>query len=144
MELKMKNPEFRETIKEKLKGQHFMHLMGFDLSRIELGEVHGEMKLEQKHLQQFGFVHGGVTSTISDITMGFAAYSLMPVGKGVVTANLSVDYHYPGTGEKIRAEAKVDKAGTKLLYCSARIYTEENGQSKLIATARSIMAVVEK
>lgn len=144
MSFRAQNPKFKETIREKLKGQHFMHHIGFDLTDISEGMVKGEMKLEQKHLQQFGFVHGGVTASLMDITMGFAAYSLMPVGKGVVTANLSIDFLNPGLGDELHATGEVEKIGSKLVYCKARVYSLENGQRTHIASARSIMAVVEK
>ena len=144
MKFDIKNPDFRETIKEKLKGQHFMHHIGFDLSQIEAGWVEGELPLSQKHMQQFGFVHGGVTATLMDITMGFAAYSLMPVGQGVVTANLSVDFLNPAYGDKLIARGEVEKLGSKLVYCTAKIFCQEGEKRWQIASARSIMAVVEK
>lgn len=137
-----KNPHFKETIIKKLEGQHFMHLMGFDLTEIEAGRVVGEMALTQKHLQQFGYVHGGVITTISDITMGFAAYSLVPKGMGTVTATISVDFHYPGEGESIKAIGWVEKSGSKLLFCRGEVWCSVNGKEKLIATAKSIMAAV--
>jgi uncharacterized protein (TIGR00369 family) len=137
-----KDPNFESKIRERLGGQHFMHLMGFDLTSIKAGEVIGEMQLEQKHLQQYGFVHGGVTATILDITMGFAAYSLMPVGKGVVTANISIDYYHPGEGDKIIAVGEVDKPGGKMVFCSGKVFVVKNGEKKLIAAARSVMAVI--
>lgn len=143
MNFEVPNPDFKSNIKEKLKGQHFMHHLGFDLTEIEVGRVVGEMELKQKHLQQFDFVHGGVTATLMDITMGFAAYSLMPVGYGVVTANLSIDFLNPGEGDKIRAVGEVEKVGAKLVYCFAKIYTYKNGVETKIAAARSVMAVVK-
>lgn len=143
MDFKVINPNFRENIIEKLKGQHFMHLVGFDLTDMQLGMVKGKMPIEQKHLQQFGFVHGGVTSTLMDITMGFAAYSLVPENSGVVTANLSVDYHYPGQGDELLAIGKVEKPGSKMFFCSGELYSVTANEKKLIATARSIMAVIK-
>ena len=137
------NPNFKATIKQKLKGQHFMHLIGFDLTRIEFGVVEGQMNLENKHLQQFGFVHGGATSSILDITMGFAAYSVVPIEKGVVTANISIDFLNPGDGDKIIAIGEVEKAGNKLVFTHGRVFTEKDGQRKLIATARSVMAIID-
>ncbi len=137
------NPNFKATIKQKLKVQHFMHLIGFDLTRIECGVVEGQMNLENKHLQQFGFVHGGATSTILDITMGFAAYSVVPIEKGVVTANISIDFLNPGDGDKIIAIGEVEKAGNKLVFTHGRVFTEKDGQRKLIATARSVMAIID-
>lgn len=141
---KIKNPEFKETIIEKLKGQHFMHFIGFDLTEIKAGKIVGEMELKKDHLQQFGYVHGGVTATLMDITMGFAAYTLMPKGFGVVTANLSIDFLNPGEGNSIKAIGEVEKVGSKLVFCSAKIFTYKNGQKTQIASARSIMAVVQK
>lgn len=140
----IKNPNFEKTIREKLKGQHFMHHIGFDLSRIEAGRIEGEMPLKQIHLQQFGFVHGGLTATLMDIVMGFAAYSLMPSDLGVVTANLSIDYLNPGEGESIKAIGEVEKMGSKLVFCTAKIYCLNKGVEVQIASARSIMAVVKK
>ena len=138
-----RNPNFEKEIRERLKGQHFMHLMGFDLTSIASGKVSGEMAIEQKHNQQFGFVHGGVTATILDICMGFAAYSLVPVGCGTVTANISVDYFKPGQGERIIAMGEVEKAGKKMMFCKGKVFTELDGVRTLIATSRSVMAVVD-
>lgn len=138
-----KDPNFETKIKQRLSGQHFMHLMGFDLIDIQAGLVKGEMMLSQKHLQQYGFVHGGVTATILDITMGFAAYTLMPVGKGVVTANISIDYLNPGDGEKIISIGEVEKPGSKMVFTTGRVFVEKNGIRKQIATARAVMAVIE-
>ena len=141
--LKSRNPDFYAEIKERLKGQKFMHLMGFDLTEIEAGRIVGEMELDEIHLQQFGYVHGGVTATISDICMGFAAYSLVPKGFGTVTANISIDYFKPGQGEKIIAIGEVEKAGKSMMFCVGKVYTERNGQRTLISTSRSVMAVVD-
>jgi uncharacterized protein (TIGR00369 family) len=137
------NPNFEELIKQKLKGQHFMHLVGFNITHINCGIIEGEMLLEQKHLQQFGFVHGGATSTILDITMGFAAYSVIPAGKGVVTANISIDFLNPGEGDKIIAIGEVEKAGNKMVFTQGKVFTEKDGKRKIIASARSVMAVVD-
>lgn len=138
-----KDPYFKQKIIQRLSGQHFMHLMGFDLVDIQAGVVIGEMALGQKHLQQYGFVHGGVTATILDITMGFAAYTLMPVGKGVVTATISVDYLNPGDGEKIIAVGEVEKPGSKMVFTTGHVFVEKNGIRKQIASARAVMAVIE-
>jgi len=138
-----RNPDFEANIRSKLKGQHFMHLMGFDLTKIEAGKITGEMSLKQDHMQQFGFVHGGVTATILDITMGFSAYSLCPKGFGTVTATISVDYFKPGEGERIIAIGKVEKPGKKMMFCTGEVYTETAGIRKLIATGKSVMAVID-
>jgi uncharacterized protein (TIGR00369 family) len=138
-----KDLNFKKKIRQKLNGQHFMHLMGFDLTDIQAGKIVGEMTLAQKHRQQYGFVHGGVTATILDITMGFAAYTLMPLGKGVVTANISVDYLNPGDGDKIIAIGEVEKPGGRMVFTVGKVYAEKDGIRTQIASARAVMAVID-
>ena len=75
--------------------------------------------------------------------MGFAAYSVVPEGKGVVTANISIDFLNPGEGDKIIAIGEVEKAGNKMVFTRGKVFTEINGKQKIIASARSVMAVVD-
>ena len=73
-----------------------MHHIGFSLTRIEPGQIEGEMDLPEFTRQQLGFLHGGVTATVADIVAGFAAYSLTPLDKHVVTADINIMYYKPG------------------------------------------------
>lgn len=138
------NPQFREVIQEKLQRQFFMKLMGFTLSKIEAGYVEGKLEIEEKHLQQNFFVHGGVMSTAADIVMGFAAFSLLPEGKGVVTADLRVSYLQPGKGNTLIARGWVNKPGSRLHFCSAEIVViDTHGKEILCNTASSTMCVID-
>jgi uncharacterized protein (TIGR00369 family) len=137
------DPAFRENIAEKLTRQFFMKLMDFHLTKIESGWVEGELLIEQKHLQQHYFVHGGVMATVADIVMGFSAYTLCRKGQGVVTADLKINYLLPATKGKILALGRVRKAGSKLFFCEAEIWAI-NGEERLLTnTAESLMSVVE-
>ncbi|MGZ5243632.1 MAG: PaaI family thioesterase [Bacteroidia bacterium] len=138
-----RNPNFKELIADKLTRQHFMKLMGFELTKIEAGYIEGEAILEQKLKQQDGLVHGGVTSTVADIVTGFAAFSMVHKDDRVVTSNLNVSYFAPGRGEKIFARGWVTKPGSRLHYCEGEVYVVRNGEHHLIAKANSIMAVIQ-
>lgn len=121
-----------------------MKLMGFELTDIEPGYIRGELVIEEKHMQQNYFLHGGVMATASDIVMGFAAYSLLDKGKGVVTADLNVSYLHPGIGTKLIAEGYVTKAGRSLFFCEADLFVERK-DSVILQTNRafSTMYVIE-
>ncbi|MFT7591679.1 MAG: hypothetical protein ACI9UJ_001608 [bacterium] len=121
------NPDYKADIEEKLQRQFFMKLVGFKLDDIQLGVVLGSLKLEEKHLQQNYFVHGGVMATASDIVMGFAAYSLVPKHFGVVTTDLNVSFLNPGIGDTLIAEGRVTKVGGQLIFCEANIFVEKEG-----------------
>lgn len=121
------NPHFEADIRERLRRQFFMKLIGFDLTDIQPGLVRGELEVGEKHMQQNYFVHGGVMATCADIVMGFAAYSLLPPGFGVVTVDLQVSYLHPGIGERLRAEGKVTKAGRNVSFCEGSIFMLNKG-----------------
>ena len=141
--IKTFNPDFEQDIREKLERQGFMKLMGFNVTKIEVGKIEGELILEEKHLQQMGYAHGGAIATIADIVAGFAAVSLVPKGSSVVTAELKISYFNPGVGEKLVAKGYVLKQGRKLNFCEAEIYTVKgNNAPVLIAKASTTMATI--
>ncbi|WP_299700028.1 PaaI family thioesterase [uncultured Pontibacter sp.] len=135
------NPDFKEDIKEKLERQEFMKLMGFEVTKIEVGRVEGELVLEQRHKQHKGFAHGGVIATLADIVAGFAAVSLVPKDHHVVTAEIKVSYFHPGVGDKLLAKGIVLKQGRKINFCEAEVYVVKGDQEPLlIAKASASMA----
>ena len=125
-------------IREKLQRQHFMHLIGADLTRIEPGRVEAALALGQQHQQQRGFAHGGLVATMADLAAGFAALTLVAEGVGVVTADLKVSYLNPGVGARIKAIGWVLKAGRRLHFCEAEVWCDD----VLIAKASATMAVI--
>lgn len=135
--------DFRSHIREKLKGQQFMKHIGFEITKIEEGLVEGEMSLETFTQQQMGFLHGGVTLTVSDIVMGFAAVSVTPLDKHVVTAELKCSFLNPGVGNRIRAVGKVLKRGNRMHFVEGEVFCyDELGKETLIAKSTTTMAVI--
>ncbi len=126
-------------IRRKLERQHFMHLIGADLTVITPGRVEAELALQQQHQQQRGFAHGGLVATMADLVAGFAGVTLLPDDVGLVTADLRVSYLHPGVGQRLRAIGWVLKAGRRLHFCEAEVWCDE----LLIAKASATMAVLE-
>ena len=126
-------------IRRKLVGQHFMHLIGADLTSITPGRIEAELPLGQQHQQQRGFVHGGLTATMADLVAGFAAVTLIPDNYGLVTSDLKVSYLNPGVGRRLKAIGWVLKAGRRLHFCEAEVWCDD----VLIAKATATMAVIE-
>lgn len=131
--------DLEARIREKLKRQHFMHLIGADLIRIEPGRIEAELPLGVQHQQQRGFAHGGLVATMADLAAGFAAVTLVPENFGVVTSDLKVSYLNPGVGQRIKAIGWVLKAGRRLHFCEAEVWCDD----VLIAKASATMAVIE-
>jgi uncharacterized protein (TIGR00369 family) len=107
-----------------------------------------ELNIKPHHMQHTGFTHGGVTATMCDVTTGIAAYTAIfgngNTAKNVVTVDLKVSYVNPSVSQKIRSTGKVNKAGQNLIFCECQVFDVfDDGSEKLIATAVSIMSVID-
>lgn len=144
MEFTSKNPNFQDTIKEVLKGQYFMKHVGISFVSSKNGRTKLKLNVEQKHHQQTFFLHGGVTATLADIAMGFSALSLVPENKGMVTADLHVQFYRPGKGSIIEVEAWVNKPGNLLHFCECLIFSYDGDERIEVAKGFSTMCSVDK
>lgn len=133
------NSDLETRIRRKLVRQHFMHLIGADLTAIAPGRVEAELAMGQQHLQQRGFAHGGLIATLADLVAGFAAVTLVPDDFGVVTSDLKISYLNPGVGQQLKAIGWVLKSGRRLHFCEAEVWCD----GVLIAKASATMAVIE-
>ena len=141
--IKTLNPDFKRTIQERLQRQSFMTELGFVITNIAEGAITGQLILQPRHFQHNGFVHGGVTATVSDTVAGLAALSLVPAGFHVVTAELKVSYFNPGVGEVLSARGWVLKQGRKLNFCEAEVFCMKgDAPAVLIAKASATMAIL--
>lgn len=134
--------EFKKMVEEKVSGNHFTQYVGIEIDKIEAAEIEATLSIEDKHRQQMGFVHGGVTATFSDVVMGFAAFTLVKKGQGVVTADLRISYLNPGVGSTLYGRGYVIKAGQKLIFCEAELWMMTEAGRIDIAKASSTMIVV--
>jgi uncharacterized protein (TIGR00369 family) len=135
--------EIYEYIQSRLKTNYFTRHMGIELLAVSEGRAELEINIEQHHLQQNGFTHGGVTATICDVATGIAAYTTAQKGKNVVTADLKISYLNPSVAPVIRAVGRVKKAGNLMIFCEADVFDILEGEQKLVATATAIMVAVD-
>lgn len=143
--LESRNPSFRSYIEQKLRGQMLMKHLGLGLTKIEPGLVEAYASIESFMHQQDGFLHGGLTATMSDIVSGFAAYSLVPDGDRVVTADIRISYLKPGIGQSVWARGVVIKPGASFHFCEAEVWTiTDKEEPVLIAKSSSTMSVIKQ
>jgi uncharacterized protein (TIGR00369 family) len=84
------------------------------------------LRVEQKHCNMRGGLHGGILAMLADIALGYAiAFSTKPP-TGLVTANLSLDF--AGTakiGDWLEARVDVQKKGNRLAFANCYISAGE-------------------
>lgn len=139
------NPRFAEDIKGSFAQQSIMSLIGAELALAEPGIVEIALPYRADLGQQNGFLHAGIVTTIADSAAGYAAYSLMPAGAGVLSVEFKVNLLRPARGKSFLARAEVIKPGKTLTVVRADVFgISEAGDRALIATLLGTMICLQQ
>ena len=76
-EYRVRNPDFAAEVERVFSSAPFVRDLGFELLSFEPGRCSTSLELREKHLQQDGYVHAGVQSTLADHTAGTAGATLL-------------------------------------------------------------------
>jgi len=112
----------------------FAKLLGLELEDIGGGTATLALQIRKELTQNAGVVHGGALASLIDTATAFAILSLLPPKERVTTVDLTISYLRPVSKGRIRAVAKVVRAGRRLFVVSAEVM-DENGN--LVNTALS-------
>jgi len=139
------NPDFKRLVRESFDKQQAMRTLGARLTRIEPGEVEIELPYRVALTQQHGFLHAGVVTAVLDSTCGYAAFSLMPPGAGVLSVEFKVNLLAPAKGELLIAQGRVLRAGRTISVCQGDATMRSGSQETPIATMlATIMTVMDR
>lgn len=116
-----------------------MALLGARLARVESGVVEIELPIRPEHTQQNGFVHAGVLATIADSACGYAALTLMPAGRTVLSIEFKIHMLAPATGERLRAIGRVVRAGRSITTCLGEVHAVIGDRPKHVALMTATM-----
>jgi uncharacterized protein (TIGR00369 family) len=100
-------------------------LLGLSLESLEKGHVVFSMRVKPRHKQIHGVVHGGVLATVADTVAAIAAYTTVPKGTQIATVEMKINFLEAVPGGKIKAEAKVLRAGRNFVVTECEIYKED-------------------
>jgi len=122
-----------------------MRTIGASLTTIEPGVVEIVLPFREDLTQQHGFLHAGVIATILDSACGYAAFSLMPADKAVLSVEYKINLLAPAKGQRFIAKAQVIKAGRNLTVCTGEAFAYDHETPKLVATmTATMMAIPER
>ena len=112
----------------------FARLIGMRLIDVRYGEAVIGIEMRDELRQPGGILHGGVTATLIDTAMAFAALSMLEPGEKTSTVDLTVHYLRPLVSGHFVCTAKTVRAGKRIFTMSAEV---ANDEGKLIATSLS-------
>jgi uncharacterized protein (TIGR00369 family) len=99
-----------------------MDLLGARIVEVGQGTCEIEVAFRDELTQQQRYFHGAVTGAITDSAGGYAALTLAPPDREVLTVEYKVNFLAPAWGEKLVARGKVVSAGRRLLVCKAEVF----------------------
>ena len=112
----------------------FTQLVGTALSSAEEGRAEVSLRAEERHLNPSGTVHGGVISTLIDVSMAEALNTMVEEGEQPFTIQSTVNYMKPGKPGTLISTAEVRKGGERITIVEAEVVQEDDGEVIALAT----------
>jgi uncharacterized protein (TIGR00369 family) len=98
-------------IRAKLRSSNTARQFGFVLAEAEPGRVVLRMRVDKRHMQVHGVVHGGVLAALADTAGGLATYLSLPRVRRVATIEMKINYLESVEGGTVEAEARLIRRG---------------------------------
>jgi len=137
------DPEGVQRVRQSFAKQGLMTTLGATLDHVSAGTVEISLRPHPSISQQHGFIHAGAVSAIADSAAGYAALTLMPSGRGVLTTEFKINLLAPAIGDRLVARARVIKAGRTLTLAQTEVFADANGQEKLVALLTATLMTVD-
>jgi uncharacterized protein (TIGR00369 family) len=133
------NPSYLNAVRALINNCPYFRLLSMNVLELSPGHALLETVVEDKHLQAFGFVHGGALASIIDTAAFWSAFCDLDEKTGITTVDLKLNYLAPVKEGKLIARGKLLKLGRTLGLGEAEIVSEDG---KLIAQGTSTLIVL--
>jgi uncharacterized protein (TIGR00369 family) len=138
--IKKLNPAHVAAIAKTVNTCPYFTLLSMELKSFDLGESRLEVEIQQKHLQPYGIVHGGVCASITDAAIYWAVYAGMEETVGLTTLELKLNYLAPVSAGRLIAKGRSVKAGKSICLGEASV---EDDKGNLVAHGTSTLMVLD-
>ena len=115
-------------------------LLGFTLVSAKSGQATIAFEADHRHSNPMGTLHGGVLCDIADAAMGIAYSTTLAPEETFTTVELHINFLRPVWKAKLRAEARMVRAGKVVGLVECDILDERR---RLIARASSTCMTLE-
>jgi uncharacterized protein (TIGR00369 family) len=131
-----------EVAQRVLAEQPFSQLIGTRLTAFAAGSAELTLPLTPVLVQQNGFAHGGVVSTMADEGISFAAGSVL--GASVLTAEYKINFLRPARGEYLVARGRVVSHSQRQAVCTCEVWSVTDNGETMCAMAMGTVVVPTK
>jgi len=136
------NPEYIEALRGLVNASPYFSHLSMKMVDIGVGTSLFEMDVGRKHLQPFGFIHGGVFASILDSAAFWAMHLDMDDPKASLTSvDLKLNYLAPLAEGKLIARGRRIKLGKTLGYAEADVGDQKG---KLLCHGTSTLMILRE
>jgi uncharacterized protein (TIGR00369 family) len=115
------DPQTENRIRKSIGRQTLLSTLGVSIAALSAGHVELDLPYRADLCQQNGYLHAGAVTALADSACGYAAASLMPDDRDVLTVEFKVNLLSLARGDRFRAVGDVVRAGRTLTVCSAEV-----------------------
>ncbi|MFN3569168.1 MAG: PaaI family thioesterase [Polaromonas sp.] len=141
-EFEPKDSAYADRVRASFALQGAMGTLGASLAEIAPGRVVIELPWAAALSQQHGFLHAGMVATALDSACGYAGFTLMPEGAGVLTIEFKINLLAPAKGQRFRMVGQVIKPGRTITVTEGRAYAIDGDSEKLVATLGATLMTI--
>ena len=138
--MKRLNPAFVEAVTAKVNQSPYFSLISMEIKELGSGESRLEVRVEEKHLQPFGYVHGGVYASLVDAAAFWAVHPEIEAGRGLTTVEMNLNYLAPASRGVMIAQGRSIRVGKTLCLGEASVKNEEG---LLLAHGKATMMILK-
>ena len=138
--MKKLNPDHAAAVQKSVNNCPYISLLSMDIVSLEAGRSVLKIEVQEKHLQPYGMVHGGVYSSMMDAACFWASYTEIEEPLGLTTVEMNLNYLAPASSGTFIAKGKVLKTGKTLCLSEATIADQKN---RLLAHGTATMMVLQ-
>jgi len=119
-----------------------MRTLGAALESVEPGTVTVTCGFDERLTQQHGLLHGGLLASLVDVACGYAALSVMPADREVLTVEFKIHFLKPAKTDRLVAVGHVVQAGRTLTVCEGTVFdaTRHRVLARMTATMMAVDA----
>ncbi len=127
---------------EDLPRSALMDLVGGELDGWEEGRAVMSIKLQGRHMNPAGVVHGGVLATLMDETTAHSIATVRGLGAPLATVDMNVSFLSGARpGDELQCEARALRVGRSVAFTEAEV--RRRGHGDLVAKGRFTYVILQ-
>jgi uncharacterized protein (TIGR00369 family) len=138
-------PETEQRVRASVSRQTMLTTLGVTIERLAAGYVELGLAHRPDLTQQHGFLHAAAITAIADSACGYAAYTLFPADRDVLTVDFTLNLVAPAAHPTFVAAGRAIRSGRTITTCRGEVYgIAADGERSVVALIQATLMAVSR